>query len=286
VCAAAIGKIDGMIFVLGSFIGVFIFAEGYPWFEDFYKSGFWGYPRMFETLHMSQSLFAFLLTFMAVAAFAVTSMIENKVNGRQNPELQPMRLYIGLAGIAVVLGLSAFLMPDRKTEITSTSSDKEVMNEFKPEEMSVDEFAFRIMDGDKTLQIIDFRTAEKYKEMNLPNSINLTYDNLFGKDADKTLSTSRRKYIIIADDEVSEKRAAYIASELGHKDVMILSGGLNRFKEEILNFQKPEKINTRQEADTFRFREKASKIIPEIIQANKKKGNTDKKETKRVLGGC
>ncbi|MGE5861207.1 MAG: YeeE/YedE thiosulfate transporter family protein, partial [Ignavibacteria bacterium] len=29
-CAAAIGKIDAMFFIAGSFIGVFIFAEGYP----------------------------------------------------------------------------------------------------------------------------------------------------------------------------------------------------------------------------------------------------------------
>ena len=37
VCAAAIGKIDAMIFILGSFIGVLIFAEGYPIFENFIK---------------------------------------------------------------------------------------------------------------------------------------------------------------------------------------------------------------------------------------------------------
>lgn len=38
ITAAAIGKIDGMIFVLGSVIGVFIFAEGYPVFENFYNA--------------------------------------------------------------------------------------------------------------------------------------------------------------------------------------------------------------------------------------------------------
>ena len=44
VCAAAIGKIDAMIFIGGSLIGVLIFAEGYPLFEGLYKSANWGNP--------------------------------------------------------------------------------------------------------------------------------------------------------------------------------------------------------------------------------------------------
>ena len=146
ICAAAIGKIDGMIFVIGSFIGVFIFAEGYPLFEGFYKSGFWGYPRIFDTLHMSQSLFAFLLTFVAVAAFAATTFVENKVNGKPNPELQPARLYIGLASAVVLIGLSAFAMPDRQAEIMNKLSDKDLMSSLKFNEMTTDEFAFGMID--------------------------------------------------------------------------------------------------------------------------------------------
>ncbi|MBK8550905.1 MAG: YeeE/YedE family protein [Ignavibacteria bacterium] len=78
VCAAAIGKIDAMIFIAGSFLGVFLFAEGYPLFEEFYKSGFWGYPHMFETLGMSQAAFAVLLTVAAVVTFIATSLIEKE----------------------------------------------------------------------------------------------------------------------------------------------------------------------------------------------------------------
>ncbi len=287
ICAAAIGKIDAMIFILGSLIGVFIFAEGYPFFENFYKAGFWGYLRIFDMLHMSQSLFAFLLTFMAVAAFIVTTLIENRVNGKPNPEFQPVRLYIGIASAVVLIGLSAFMLPDRQAEIMKSISDNTIINSFKSVEMTPDELAFRIIDGENNLAIIDFRSAEQYKDMSLPNSINMNYLDLFGKDAAKTLSVKHRKYVFIADDEESEKKAAYISSELGYNDIMILSGGLNRFKDEILNFKMPAgSFSTRWETDTYRFRDKARKIIPELIQANKNKGNQEKKESKRVLGGC
>ena len=286
ICAAAIGKIDGMIFVIGSFIGVFIFAEGYPLFEGFYKSGFWGYPRIFDTLHMSQSLFAFLLTFVAVAVFAATTFVENKVNGKPNPELQPARLYIGLASAVVLIGLSAFAMPDRQAEIMNKLSDKDLMSSLKFNEMTTDEFAFGMIEGEDNLVIVDFRPDREYKEMPLPNSVNMTFENLFGKDASKTLSVKNKKYVFIADDEESEKKAAFIASELGYDEISILTGGVNKFKEEILNFRMPEAISSKHEADTYRFREKANKLIPGIIEANKNKGIQQKKESKRVLGGC
>jgi hypothetical protein len=285
-CAAAIGKIDAIIFIIGSFLGVLIFAESYPFFEGFYKSGFWGYPRIFEILGISQSLFAFLLTFAAVMAFVFTTLVENRVNGQKNPDLQPARLYLGIALLALLIGFSAFIMPDRQTEIISQSSNMDVMNAFNAEKMTIDEFAFRIIDGDKNLRIIDLRSPEQFKEMSFPNSVNFTFEDLFGKDASKILSIKNMKYVMIADDEESEKKAAFISFELGYDDIKILSGGLKSFNEDILNFRKPESINTSLEADKYKFREKASRVIPQIIQVNKNKGVQQKKETKRVLGGC
>ena len=35
VCAAAIGKIDAMVFIGGIFLGIFFFAEGFPLIKDF-----------------------------------------------------------------------------------------------------------------------------------------------------------------------------------------------------------------------------------------------------------
>jgi hypothetical protein len=81
VCAAAIGKIDGIFFVAGGLLGAFAFAEGYPFYERFYESTSLGPIKVYESLGLSQGLFAFLLIVAAVTAFAVTSVIERKVAG-------------------------------------------------------------------------------------------------------------------------------------------------------------------------------------------------------------
>lgn len=286
VCAAAIGKIDAMIFVAGSFLGVYIFAEGYPLFEGLYKGGNWGSPKIFEILGMSQSLFAFLMTFVAVFAFIVVTKIEAKVNGKPNPDLQPVKLYAGLALIAIIIGISAFAMPDRQTSILEDAENKQKVDRINPHLMTSDELAFRIIDKEKNLQIFDFRSPEAFSEMSLPGSVNYKKEDIFGKDFSKVLLQKHKINVIVADDEETERKIAFIMDKAGYSNIRILKGGMNNFVEEIINFKKPLAINSRQEEDTFRFREKAAVKIPELIKENKNKGVQEKKQTKRVLGGC
>jgi rhodanese-related sulfurtransferase len=287
VCAAAIGKIDAMIFVAGSFLGVLIFAEGYPIFEGIYKSASWGNVTIFNTLGMSQSLFAFLLTFIAVFAFWVTTLIENKVNGKKNPEFMAVPLYVGLTGIAMILGLSAFFLPNRKESISNKLSDAKFVASQQVKLITSDELAFRIIDDDPNLQIIDIRSLKEYDSLSLPNSTRFTIDNLFEKNAYNLLSIKHKKNVFVANEEYSEKKAAIIAGELGFNNVFILKGGISKFKTDILEFKMPEKVANRWVKDTYIFREKASRIIPELIKQYKMKHTAIPVEKKkRVLGGC
>lgn len=286
VCAAAIGKIDAMIFIAGAFIGVFIFAEGYPLFEDMYKATSWGNPRLFETMGISQNLFAFIMVAFALTAFVITSVIENKVNGVKKPAIRLTPYYIGLASIGGLMLLSAFVFPDRKSSLMDKASNNEILDNFTPEIMTIDELAYRLMDEhDKQLQILDFRDEKDFKKMNLPKSTLFTIDNLFEKEPSQILNIKHRINLIVADDELTEKKIALKANELGFKRIKILEGGLDSFKQNIIGFQMVDNGNSKLSNDTFKFRQKASNEIPELIANNKSAGPV-KKTQKRVLGGC
>ncbi len=284
-CAAAIGKIDAMFFILGSFIGVFFFAEGYGLLEGIYKAEYWGNVQVFETVGISQSLFAFLLTAMAVFAFWATTLIESKVNGKMNPEFKPVKLYIGLTGLAIVLGLSSFILQDRKTIYLNEVEDEQYVKNYALKTITVDELAFRLIDNDASLQILDFRPEKDYTAFNLPRSHSFTIDNLFGKEAGEFLLKKNKRTVFIADNEINTRKAAIIADKLGYADVSVLKGGLNRFITDIIEFEKPGESTSLQEANTFRFREKASRVLPVLIKENQGKGVVKKKPA-RVLGGC
>ncbi len=77
-CGAAIGKIDALVFIGGLFIGIFFFAEGYALWEEFYKSGFQGWPKINESIGISQGLMALVLVLVALSMFWVGEWAEKK----------------------------------------------------------------------------------------------------------------------------------------------------------------------------------------------------------------
>lgn len=285
VCAAAIGKIDAMIFIAGSFVGVLVFAEGYPLWEGLYKAANLGNVRIFDTLGMQQTVFAFFLTAFALFMFWIASIIENKVNRIKKPAIRFTPYYVTIGIIGFILSLSAFMLTERKDSLQALVSDREFVNRYELPKMSVDEFAYRIMKDDNRLQIIDFRTAQAFEKQNLPGSTSFTFDNLFEKEPSKILHIRHKTNVFVADDEYKERQFAIIAKKLGFNNVFILEGGLRKFDKEILQFDKRSIATSKQEVNTFRFRTKASSLIPELIKENKTAGPV-KKTQKRVVGGC
>lgn len=78
ICGAAIGKIDAMIFVIGIFLGVFLFAEFYPWLKELYMAKHLGSPKVSESLGIADGVFAFVLIVVALGMFFVAEWVEKK----------------------------------------------------------------------------------------------------------------------------------------------------------------------------------------------------------------
>ncbi len=83
--AMAIGKLDGFVFTAGLFLGIFIFSETFPLFEDFYYQGNMGRLTIGEFFGISNQLFTFLFVILALIAFYVTWLIEKRVRKTVTP---------------------------------------------------------------------------------------------------------------------------------------------------------------------------------------------------------
>ena len=77
--AIAIGKLDGLVFTIGLYIGIFIFSGVYPMLEGFYNSGFIGNVTLTDVTGIPAPYFALAFTVIALAAFWGTMFIEKKV---------------------------------------------------------------------------------------------------------------------------------------------------------------------------------------------------------------
>lgn len=285
VCAAAIGKVDAMIFIGGAVLGVFVFAEGYPLFEGLSKASHWGSPRMFETLGMPQHLFAFLLAIVALGAFVVVSIVENRVNGIDTKPIRMTRYYVGLASIGLLVALSAFIFPERKAALQEMVKDADLVRSYPLDTMAVDELAFRLVHEDRSVQVIDFRPAEAYARLSLPGSTSFTIENLFEKEPNQVLTLRHKTNVFVAEDEATERQIAIMATELGYKNIRVLRGGLAEFRGQFLDAPAGSGFDMAAVERPSRFHDHARKVLPELIRKSSPAGPV-KKTQKRVLGGC
>ncbi len=286
VCAAAIGKIDAMIFIAGSFLGVLIFAEGYPAFESLYKASYLGAPRIFETLNISQNMFAFLMVLVALTAFYFVSLIEKKVNGEKLTFFEINKHNVLVGGLGLVLLTGSLVFTDSKQSYLKLVSDENFVKNYPLDEIDSDELAFRLIcQRCEQLQIIDLRSEEEYQKWSFPQSTLFSIDNFFEKEPNLFLKIKKTKKIFVANDELTERKAAIMALKMGYKDIRILKGGLNEFSKEILNFEPIKEPKTPQEKNINRFRAKAKIEVAELIKNNKPQGPVQKVQ-KRALGGC
>ncbi len=286
VCAAAIGKIDAMIFIVGSIIGVFVFSELYPILEGLYKSEYWGNVRIFEVIGISQGLFSFLMILMAVFAFVVTTIIEKKVNKKDNPDLKPTGRYVTFAAITIIIGLFSFALPERQKVLIEKSNNPDLLATADYKIMTADELAYRLMYDMNSFRIYDLRSKELFNQFSLPNSMNISLDYIFSKDASKLFTESYKMQIFVDETEEGARRGAFLAAEMGYENIYVLKGGLNEFRSEILEFKKPNRELTLIEKDNYRFREIAQKEIKILIEKAKTQQKQEAPKTKRVLGGC
>jgi uncharacterized protein len=78
VCAASIGKIDAMIYLLGGLTGAFFFAESYPLIQDLAARNYKGPVKINEVLGVSPGLFTLLLIVAAACMFWLAEIAEKK----------------------------------------------------------------------------------------------------------------------------------------------------------------------------------------------------------------
>lgn len=299
VCAAGIGKIDAMIFIVGAFVGVLIFAEGYPFFEGLYKSSYLGNPQMFQTLGISQGLFAFIIVIFALFAFYITNIIENKVNKINQPPLKTTPYFVTVIVVGVILAISSFAFTDRKTDLINLIENEDYVKsvfegnnytDVNPQNliMSTDEFALcllRIAECNR-IQIFDFRSLEDRKALPLPKSTPMTIDDLFAKEPNKLLTILHRDNIFVANDELTERKMALLAMELGYKRIRILQGGIDGFKKDILEYKGIDNPQTTAEKDRNKFRLYTKSALPSLLAKYKPSEPIKTDKPKRVLGGC
>lgn len=77
-CAVAIGKLDGWVFTIALFFGIFAYSLIFPLLEPLYNAGNLGHITISEYLGITPAWFAFIFAAIAIAVFYITTLIRRK----------------------------------------------------------------------------------------------------------------------------------------------------------------------------------------------------------------
>ncbi len=290
VTAAVIGKVDAMVFLLGIFIGILIYGELFPVFESFSVSGNFGRLFIFDMLGISAGWFAFLLIAVALIAFGVTAMIEEKVNPKTGLADTKGTSYTLPVMVALLAGVVLIYTPfDKITGVNELDKDK-LRQEILVREHYVhpDEVAFKILNDYHPLILVDVRSTSSAAEFSLPGAVNIPFKHIHRKQWRNSLTHDSKKVVLYSNGTVLAEKAWIIARRLGYKNIYVLEGGLNGF---FKNFEdNPEPASLKMEDEfAHRFRERARKAFKEgafDAKDEEPSPSIEFSETAAARGGC
>lgn len=234
VAAAAIGKIDAMVFLVGAFLGVLIFGELYPVFEPIYTGWDFGAWRLDEAIGFSRGLFVFAMVIMALVAFFFTARIENRVNKITVPAGIPFfkqehNRFLPYAAVFVFAGFILIFLPSRENRIIKALEKEIAQNPANVQTIEPLELAFRIIDEDTKITVVDLRKVIDSSKTTIPGAINIPFETILQKQGKEFIKKEHKTIVFVDEDGSLAMKAAIFARDLNNHRAMALTGGINLF---------------------------------------------------------
>jgi 3-mercaptopyruvate sulfurtransferase SseA len=198
--------------------------------------------------------------------------------------------YIFLAVLLIVMAAGILILPP-KQNLSQSNPEDLMLDVMQPTRyFSTDQVAQLIIENDPTLQLVDVRSVNEFNAFSLPGSINIPVDSLLSEYSSEYLSENGKIFVFYDNDDILSDQVWVLAKRLGHENIYVLTGGLNRWINTIIRPQEPDETASSDEFDLFTFRKGASMYFTgaKIEQADVKTEvkMSRKKKSGGAEGGC
>lgn len=191
----------------------------------------------------------------------------------------------------ICLGLILAFLPRSANLSLSIKPDKLLPQLFDGEtDFSVDQVAGFIIKEDSSVQLIDIRSPEEFKNMNIPGSVNIPYDQIIDIDPVSYLKSRPVRNIFYSNGDLNSSYALVIAKGMNYSNTYVMKGGLNEWFSTVMNSSFTGGRITARENALFETRTRARKLFTEINSlpdSLKMKFLLSKQNSSKKLdGGC
>jgi rhodanese-related sulfurtransferase/uncharacterized membrane protein (DUF485 family) len=249
--SASTGRIDGMLFMLGGFVGAFLFGETEVLFDHWYNSaGYYGRLTLDQVFGISAPALVVIIVGVALFMFWGAEQLERLI-GRKDMSGEPRVRKFGAAGLLaaalLVLVVGTPSPEDRYQRLTFKRTEVVKQPDGKPQTVTrvysadqmldkrlvftspAETFKARYLQAIKPVYL-DVRSESDYNLYHLAGAINVPLERL-DRIVPKLLSEppANTVFIAISNDEEAAIKAWKRLVASGVPNVYILEGGINRW---------------------------------------------------------
>jgi thiosulfate/3-mercaptopyruvate sulfurtransferase len=231
----AAGRIDALVFLVGSVAGSILFNELFPVIGALYTAGDRGTQLVYSTLGIPRNIFIFALTLAGVAVFWLVEWVEKLRTGRSLYLGSPFLKAFSVALVALAAGLF-FLAPPTTGPVARASGpagEAVLMAEVDAagDHMEPEELADRLMAGAPGLVVVDVRPTAEFNAFHIRGAINVPLAGL-----DEALQPHKNKGLIViySNGMTHPAQARDSLWRQGFGNVYILTDGLQGFRDRCL----------------------------------------------------
>jgi rhodanese-related sulfurtransferase/uncharacterized membrane protein (DUF485 family) len=249
--SASTGRIDGMLFMLGGFVGAFLFGETEHSFDHWYNNaGYYGRLTLDQALGISAPALVVIIVLAALFMFWGAEQLERTFGGKdlgQEPGWRKAGAAALLAAAVGVLALGTPTLEDRyeqlsfkRTEVVKKEGATPVTSTrvYSADGMLVQRLVFispaeafkaRYQQAMKPVYL-DVRSESDYNLYHLADSVNVPLQRLAAIVPDLLVEPpANTVFITISNDEAAAAAAWKLLVASKVQNVYILEGGVNRW---------------------------------------------------------
>lgn len=227
--ALATLKIDGMFFVLGGLVGVFLFGETVDFYKFFFNGSYFGRLTLMDVFGLPAGIVVILVTLMAVFMLWGGEKLE-KIYGGKDPAKAPKARFYG-AGVLILVAVTIAIIgqpstSDRWARLAPLrNSDLTKRNVYVDPGELLDTFH----DHKLNLVMIDVRDEADFNLFHLLDAENITISEIPNSIDEFISQPANTVFMVMSNDEQDATEAWKMMTAQAVPNVYILSGGINNW---------------------------------------------------------
>jgi rhodanese-related sulfurtransferase len=227
--SAATLKLDGIMFVLGVFFGIFLFGETVGLYEDFWFSTYMGRFTIMDLFNASTGVVVLLIVLAALLAFAGAEMAEKYIGKMNLAQFGKWRYgaAAGLVAVAVVVLLMG--QPTNADRWSWIAEEREAQLSNREVQAHPAEVLARIHDPKLSVVLLDVRSISDYNQFHILDAEHLPVANVLERASELRLMPANTIFVLMSNDELAATEAWRLLIAESVPNVYILEGGINNW---------------------------------------------------------